>query len=154
MHIASTGHRVIFEPGARAWDVPVSVAGVEFRRKVRTLTGNYQLLSLAPWLLTPSNPLLWRLVSHKLLRLVVPFAFVAALISSALAGGPFYRGVFILQAILILIGLVDVAGFRIPLLKRFSSAISALLVLNTAAVVALGNVLSGKMDVWGPRDAA
>ena len=54
----------------------------EFRRKVRTLAGNYQLLQLAPWLLTRSNPLRLQFVCHKLLRLLVPFALVGVLVST------------------------------------------------------------------------
>ena len=51
--------------------------GKEFARKVsRTLTGNYQLLRLAPWLISPANPLLFRFISHKLLRLLVPLLLV------------------------------------------------------------------------------
>ena len=56
MEVARTGARVIFEPRAIAWDnLPVRPRQ-EFRRKVRTLFGNYQLLRLAPWLLTAANP--------------------------------------------------------------------------------------------------
>ena len=71
-----------------------SAKGKEFSRKVRTLTGNYQLLRLAPWMLSPANPLLFRFVSHKLLRLLVPLLLFVMLITSAVAGGGFYRAVF------------------------------------------------------------
>ena len=51
MEVVRRGARVIFEPRAIAWDnLPVRPLQ-EFRRKVRTLFGNYQLLHLAPWLL-------------------------------------------------------------------------------------------------------
>jgi cellulose synthase/poly-beta-1,6-N-acetylglucosamine synthase-like glycosyltransferase len=50
----------------------------EFSRKVRTLAGNYQLMGKMPWLLVPGkNPLWLTLVSHKLLRLVCPWALIA-----------------------------------------------------------------------------
>jgi len=42
--IARKGARVVFDGRARAWDSPDLGAGREFRRKVRTLTGHYQLL--------------------------------------------------------------------------------------------------------------
>ena len=55
----------------------------EQRRKVRTLAGNYQLVQLAPWLLAPwSNPLWFRFVSHKLLRLLAPWLMVLLTLSS------------------------------------------------------------------------
>ena len=72
MNVARKGKRVVFQPSAIARDRLFSEKGKEFSRKVRTLTGNYQLLRLAPWLLSPANPLLFRFISHKLLRLLVP----------------------------------------------------------------------------------
>ena len=50
MQVARQGARVIFDPRARAWDLPDLGTGREFARKVRTLSGNYQLLQLLPWL--------------------------------------------------------------------------------------------------------
>ena len=58
MNVARMGKRIVFQPSAIARDRLFSEKGKEFSRKVRTLTGNYQLLRLAPWLLSPSNPLL------------------------------------------------------------------------------------------------
>lgn len=56
----------------------------EFRRKVRTLAGNYQLFALLPDLLDPTkNPLWMETVSHKLLRLVAPGALAALFAGSA-----------------------------------------------------------------------
>ncbi len=58
--------------------------GLEFHRKVRTLAGNFQLFQLAPWTLTLQNRVLFQLVSHKLMRLIVPY-FMVLLLVSALA---------------------------------------------------------------------
>ena len=80
MQIARRGHRVIFQPAAMAHDRIYLEKGKEFARKVRTLTGNYQLLRLAPWMLSAANPLLFRFVSHKLLRLLVPLLLVLMLV--------------------------------------------------------------------------
>ena len=52
MQIVRQGSRVVFDSRARAWDSPDLGEGREFSRKVRTLSGNYQLLQLAPWLLS------------------------------------------------------------------------------------------------------
>ncbi len=51
MQVVRQGSRVIFDSRARAWDLPDLGTGREFARKVRTLSGNYQLLQIAPWLL-------------------------------------------------------------------------------------------------------
>src|SRR5437867_12632408 len=70
MHVVRRGARVIFDPRARAWDSPDQGTAREFTRKVRTLSGNYQLLQLAPWLLTRAYPLRFQFVRHKVICLV------------------------------------------------------------------------------------
>jgi poly-beta-1,6-N-acetyl-D-glucosamine synthase len=73
MEVTRRGYRVLFEPGARAHDL-LATSRHEYRRKVRTLAGNFQLVWLRPWLLDPRrNRLLWQFVSHKLARLFVPW---------------------------------------------------------------------------------
>lgn len=85
MRVAAQGKRVVFEPRAMAWDQPSQEAGDERRRKIRTLAGNYQLIQLAPWLLLPwANPLWFRFVSHKLLRLLAPWLILALTCSTGL----------------------------------------------------------------------
>ena len=53
--IARQGLRIVFDPAARAWDT-LAVQEYEYRRKVRTLEGNYQLVEIAPG--CSSNPIL------------------------------------------------------------------------------------------------
>ena len=85
MRVAAQGKRVVFEPRAMAWDQPSQGPDDERRRKIRTLAGNFQLVQLEPWLLAPwSNPLWFRFVSHKLLRLLAPWLMVALTVSSGL----------------------------------------------------------------------
>ena len=79
MRIARRGYRVVFEPEARAYDgAPSSLSG-EFARKVRTISGNFQLFARESWLLGPANPLLLQTVSHKALRLLIPVLLLLAL---------------------------------------------------------------------------
>jgi cellulose synthase/poly-beta-1,6-N-acetylglucosamine synthase-like glycosyltransferase len=85
MRVAAAGYRVVFEPRALAWDQPSQQPAEERRRKIRTLAGNYQLIQLAPWLLSPwSNPLWLRFVSHKLLRLLAPWLLLLLTLTTAL----------------------------------------------------------------------
>jgi len=58
MHVARAGNGWSFSLGI-ARDRIFVQKGKEFSRKVRTLTGNYQLLRIAPWLLSLRNPLLF-----------------------------------------------------------------------------------------------
>jgi len=150
MHVVRRGARVIFDPRARAWDSPDQGTAREFSRKVRTLSGNYQLLQLAPWLLSSANPLRFQFVSHKLLRLVVPFALLATLLASLVTPGVFYHGAAILQLAfytLSLLGLVHV--LRRGAFGRVTDAARTFVLLNTAAVVAFANFAVGRKAAWG-----
>jgi cellulose synthase/poly-beta-1,6-N-acetylglucosamine synthase-like glycosyltransferase len=147
LHVARQGKRVIFEPRARAFDT-VMATKKEFRRKVRTLTGNYQLLHLAPWLLSRENPIKFEFVSHKLFRLWVPFAMLALLVSSLCLRGVFYQVMLVLQCIFYSMGGVALLRPKPGFIRRLSEVPLAFLVLNTAAVVALVYFLQGKKDVW------
>jgi cellulose synthase/poly-beta-1,6-N-acetylglucosamine synthase-like glycosyltransferase len=84
MRVVLAGQRTVFEPRARAFDCASPSAAVEQRRKVRTLAGNYQILALEPLLLLPfRNPVWLQYASHKLGRLLVPWALLGILLSSA-----------------------------------------------------------------------
>lgn len=143
MQVARKGRRVLFHDAAIARDRIFEQSGKEFGRKVRTLTGNYQLLQLAPWLLSTSNPLLFRFISHKLLRLLVPLLLLAMLLSSALAKGSAYR--LFLGVQLVLYG-VALLGAFLPETRRWRmvSIAFTFVMLNVAAAKAFYNFLGGR----------
>jgi glycosyltransferase involved in cell wall biosynthesis len=147
--IIRQGYRSVLDRTAFVTDTwPGKVAG-EFQRKVRTLAGNYQLVSLAPWVLSLRNRVLFQLVSHKLLRLVVPYFFALLLVSSTWLGvdSTGWRVVAVLQWIFWLAALLALR-VRIPLVQRFAAAGSALLVLNVAAVAGLYKFLFTAGPLW------
>ena len=100
MRLVLRGYRVTFEPLARAFDVTAGNASQELRRKTRTLAGNFQLLVDEPRVLVPGmNPVWLQFVSHKIARLLVPYALIALLSSNAALAispesGVFYRLAF------------------------------------------------------------
>ena len=147
MQVVRQGKRVVFQPSAIARDFIFAQSGKEFSRKVRTLTGNYQLLLLAPWLLSPRNPLLFRFISHKLLRLLVPFLLVTMLIVSSVIETPFYRFAFFLQ---ILFYVLAAFGGVMPSIRRFKPVAIAttFVMLNVAAAMAFYNFIVGRKQVW------
>ena len=71
------GYRVILDDSALAFDYPTPLAS-EFRRKVRTLAGVYQIVGSYPALLGPRNRMWIHFFSHKLARLVMPWAMILA----------------------------------------------------------------------------
>jgi len=148
MHIAKQGRRVVFDPRARAWDSADLGGEREFRRKVRTLTGNYQLLQLAPWMLGSENPVRFELISHKLLRLAVPFALLALLAASWFAGGAFYRAAFWAQVAGYGLSSLGWARIKLGPVSRVADAALTFVVLNAAAVVAFWNFVTGQKTVW------
>ncbi len=78
------GKKVVLVPDAVAWDLAMD-DGREFVRKVRTLAGNYQLLFRLPALLSPlKNPTWFEFISHKVFRLLCPWALLALIISSGM----------------------------------------------------------------------
>jgi len=147
MNVARAGKRVVFQPLALARDLIFNEKGKEFSRKVRTLTGNYQLLRLAPWLLSPANPLLFRFISHKLLRLIVPLLLVLMLVASAMAVGPVYRAIFWLQ---ILFYVLAAFGTLRPSTRKFKpiAIANTFVMLNAAAALAFCNFAIGRSKVW------
>jgi cellulose synthase/poly-beta-1,6-N-acetylglucosamine synthase-like glycosyltransferase len=148
LNISRQGARVIFDGRARAWDNPDLGAGREFRRKVRTLTGNYQLLKIAPWVLSGENPLRFRFICHKLLRLAVPLALAASLVSSAFIPHLFYRILLGLQLAFYALSLFAVFKWPCGPLIRLANAALMLIVLNVAAVAAFANFVTGRKEVW------
>jgi poly-beta-1,6-N-acetyl-D-glucosamine synthase len=148
MEVARRGWRVILEQRAVVWDNQPSKPKKEFHRKVRTLFGNYQLLRIAPWLLSAENPIRFEYISHKLCRLIVPFALIGMILSSFFLSGFIYR---IPLAVAIAIGALGMLGLvRVPvsLLSRLSEISLAFILLNTAAIVAFFYFSVGKKEVW------
>jgi cellulose synthase/poly-beta-1,6-N-acetylglucosamine synthase-like glycosyltransferase len=151
MHVLRQGQRAIFDSRARVWDVADQGIHTEFARKVRTLSGNYQLLRLAPWLLTRSNPARFEFVSHKLMRLFVPFTLVGLLISSFLIPGPLYRVSLLMQLLFYGLGIRRLLGPVGGPIARIADAAFACIVLNTAAVVAFANFATGSDIAWAGK---
>jgi cellulose synthase/poly-beta-1,6-N-acetylglucosamine synthase-like glycosyltransferase len=148
MQIVRKGFRVVFDSRARAWDLPDLGGKREFARKVRTLSGNYQLLQLAPWLLSGGNPIRFEFVGHKLLRLAVPFALLAILVATVFLPQPFYRAALWAQILFYGLSLAAVAGLNIGPLSRVADAARTFVVLNTAAMVAFVNFVTGRKTLW------
>jgi cellulose synthase/poly-beta-1,6-N-acetylglucosamine synthase-like glycosyltransferase len=74
MNAIDAGYKVGFEEEARAWDFPSNNQINERRRKIRTISGNFQLLFRNPkWLLPTQHAIWWQYLSHKVMRLFVPF---------------------------------------------------------------------------------
>ena len=78
MQIAYAGHRVLYASSAIAFDPQTLDPKVEKKRKLRTLVGNFQMIERYPEWMSPGKcRLWWQLISHKYLRLLVPWLLMA-----------------------------------------------------------------------------
>jgi len=97
--IIEKGFRAVFDGTAHASDSAAHSATEEYRRKARTLYGNYQIFSLFPGLFNPlKSPIAIQLFSHKFLRVMVPFFMIILLpLNLLMMNESIYRIFFILQ---------------------------------------------------------
>ncbi len=144
LRVAMQGFRVVHDARARFRDRLPPRSRDEFRRKVRTLSGNFQLLTRLPTALLPwRNPLWIPFLFHKLARLACPWALLTLAVVSITLHGPWYRGVVLVQSAcygLAILGCVRTIAER----NRLASAAASFVLLNTAWFLAFWVWLLGK----------
>lgn len=147
--IIRQGYRSVLDREAIVVDTWPATTRGEFQRKVRTLAGNFQLVACAPWVLSPRNRVLFQLVSHKLLRLAVPYALLLLLITAWMLAP--HSGAWLSFALMqtafwavAALGLV----MDLPGLSKIASPAGALLVLNVAAIAGLWRFLFARGPLW------
>ena len=149
MRLSLEGWRIGFHEHAIARDGRRTTAGQEYRRKVRTLTGNLQLCAWLPAVLVPvRNPIWLQFVCHKLLRLLTPWLLAGLVLGSGWIaadrlGSALARVVPWVGALVLLVLLVT------PLRRRALSAAGWFLSLQAAVVRATINGVRGQWNVWG-----
>jgi len=159
MSAVLAGRRIVFEPAARAFDYTSPDAVAESRRKIRTLAGNVQILWFEPRLLVPIlNPVWLQYASHKVGRLLVPYALMALFASSIALSGTslLYAFALFAQVAFYLQGgygawLEHRAQGAAPqersLLQRMGGVAFTIVVMNVSAVAGAGAALFGR-KVW------
>lgn len=149
LQVVFHGRWVWMARDAVAYDVASAGAREEFARKLRTLAGNWQLLARLPRLAVPlANPVFFAWLSHKFLRLLVPWALLLALLASALAPGLPYRFAFCAQLAAYALA---TAGLRLPGLAARVPLLPAggtFVMLNLAALLSLPASLSSPSRLW------
>jgi poly-beta-1,6-N-acetyl-D-glucosamine synthase len=149
LRVIAGGLRVVFEPGARAFDRLSPIPGREFSRKVRTLVGVLQTCIESRRFVGPLGAGTWcQLLSHKLSRLAVPYALAAILLACALSDGLLYRTLLVAQALTYALGVSSLVFSR-DRVPRLAAIPAAFLMLNAAAVVAAFGYFTGRrLDLW------
>jgi cellulose synthase/poly-beta-1,6-N-acetylglucosamine synthase-like glycosyltransferase len=139
------GYRLLVDPEAVIWDYPTDLQA-EFRRKVRTLAGNYQLWSHYPWLLTPGNRMLLHFLSYKAGRLFLPWLLIAIAAATFFLPSP-WRGLAALPQLLIYT-LAAVDSWLPRSMRRLSSPCHAFVVMMLAAMAALQILFVPARRLW------
>ena len=146
MLVARRGKRVVFEPGALIFDELQADMSGERKRKIRTLTGNFQSFARHPWMFVPwQNPLWLQFLSHKVFRLLVPYALMVMLLTSAFLPTPWMA--LFLPGQLLFYAMAAI-GTRVASFKRMRlvSFAGVFVEMNWAAVLALRNWLAGGVN--------
>jgi len=150
LRIMAQGFRVVFEPNARAVDWVSRIPWHEFSRKVRTLAGLFQtLVNFRTHVGSLGIRAWWQLISHKVLRLLVPYALLITFVSSLFLWGPFYRFALVAQVSAYGLGLIGLLSPKAINKIRIISVPSTFLMLNLAAIIAPVRYLTGQsLDLW------
>ncbi|MBX6365072.1 MAG: glycosyltransferase family 2 protein [Gemmatimonadetes bacterium] len=148
--IAMRGFRVVLAEGAVAIDTAATHNRHEFERKRRTMWGNLQLLRLLPQLGWPwRNPIWGRFVSHKVMRLLLPFAALGMLVPAALLGGPVFRAVSWIGVCVYALGVLGL----IVRVRAFSPA-AAFVLIQAAIIAAFLRIRHDPASVWTARPSS
>jgi poly-beta-1,6-N-acetyl-D-glucosamine synthase len=150
LQVLQQGKRIWWEKEARVYDRVMPVEA-ELGRKVRSLTGVYQLVArfwplFCPW----NGRVAFALVSHKLCRLAVPVALLAmAGATLCLYHRPLYTAALSLQTTLYALGGAGIVSGWARRQSRLINACGTFCLLNLAALMALVNLLlRGTRVAW------
>jgi cellulose synthase/poly-beta-1,6-N-acetylglucosamine synthase-like glycosyltransferase len=144
------GYRVVLDEEAIAYDRPV-VPGGEFRRRLRTLAGLWQIHARCTELFSRANRMRLHFLSHKFSRLVLPWALLVAVFATIALPESGLRS-FLLTGALALLMLSALDGLipaRFPL-KRLSSPARTFLAMNVAALLAVAVFFVDPQRFWSP----
>lgn len=148
LQIVAAGQRCIYEPQARSYERAADNFDKEFRRKVRIVNRAWRALFRAKSLLNPFRHGLFslELVSHKLLRWLVP-VFLAGLIlvnATILERGPIYRVALVCQGAFYLLALAGYAMRRRPAIPAALSIPYYFCLVNLASAMGIFDAFRGK----------
>jgi cellulose synthase/poly-beta-1,6-N-acetylglucosamine synthase-like glycosyltransferase len=151
MKILEDGHRVCYEPGARATETTAPSMRDEMRRKSRIGAGGFQAIGMTAAMLNPLRgmPALgyW---SHKIVRWFVPFLMLGALLANvALATEPIYALFLVAQALAYAIGVQGLLPR--PMDHRLVRPVRYFFMMNLALFIGFFRFLRGTQRVTWER---
>ena len=155
--VVEQGKRLVFEPGARAWEVAVPATDREFGRRVRLMTRGWRAVAQRRRLLNPLHYGFYSVVlfSHKVLRRLTPVVLLVLLATSAVlsSGGFVYVAAAGGQLLFYLLAAVGYLARRTPAGRSKALYIPFFYCMaNLAALVALFKFARGEqISLWQPQ---
>lgn len=155
MKAAIAGYRTIYDPGAISCERLFQVRpGDMFKTKVRTINLDTRSILLCRDILNPLRyPLYaWGLVSHKLLRWLVPYFLIALFVVNAiLLDHSFYQLTMVLQITFYALAVAGYLWQRKGKPSRILGIPFSFCLVNLAALVGVTRFIMGKkMGQWSP----
>jgi cellulose synthase/poly-beta-1,6-N-acetylglucosamine synthase-like glycosyltransferase len=152
LKVIERGYRVVFEPEAVAYEETTEKSTEEFSMRVRVVTRAMRGILYAKSLLNPLRyPFVsFQLVSHKVLRWMVPFFLIGLfVVNLLLLDHRFYMLVFFAQAIFYAGAICGLLAERAGIKFRMAAIPLYFCVVNAAALKAFYRVLKGhKAVTW------
>jgi len=143
------GYRLVLEEDAKAYDYPTNIR-TEFRRKVRTLAGNYQIMRQYPDLLSGRNRMLFHFISYKVARLMLPWLAIGVFFVSFTLPSPFSTIAVCVELIPCLIAATDFITPAGSVWKKVSSPARTVLAMLAATACAVAIFFVPPRRLWKP----
>lgn len=141
------GYRVILEPTAVMYDFPTDLRS-EFRRKVRTLAGLYQLIWLLPGIFSARDPMRFHFLFGKYGRMVVPWCLIGMALATIGMPEPWRQIALAGQILFYLAAIIDPLLPAAFPLKMVTSPIRTFVTLTAAALFALRIFFVPPRSLW------
>jgi len=152
LKILEKGYRIVFEPDAVAHEETTEKTGEEFNMRIRVITRGMRGMLFMRKLFNPLRHgfVSFQLISHKLLRWLMPVFMVAALVSNAfLLGRPFYNLTFALQAAFYALAILGWLAERFHVRSRILSVPLYFSTVNLASLISMYRIWKGhKAVTW------
>lgn len=152
--IIQKGYRAVFDGTARAYDEVADSPREEYKRKARTLFGNYQIFKQFAGMFNPlASPIALQFFSHKFLRVVIPFFLIGIFcLNVGLAGDRFYRVILWLE--IVFYGMAVIGGLArhqkygiLRLLSRVCYVPYVFCLLNFSALIGFLRYVGSKQTI-------
>ena len=142
------GFRIVVEPSAFAFDDALPVEP-DFRERVKSQAGDYQMMKLYPGLLNACNRMRFHYWSYKVARLLLPFALIAIAVTSfQLHPKRLMIAALAVQAVIYGLAAIDPWLGGRSFLKRITAALRTFVVTMLASVCAIAVLFVAPHKLW------